>query len=311
MNNHLPDYLVIGHVTKDNIPGGAILGGTPSYAGLTAFHMGQRTAIVTSFGPDIPSMAVLDGIEIKGVPSGQSTAFENTYEDGVRHQKWLATGDPLSLKDVPPVWRNAPIVHLSPMAQEISPAMCGDFPNSLVCVTIQGWLRGRDAEYSVIYQSHPDLEASLGCIDILVLSLADVCGNRAAADHLLTSVKIGVETLGPEGCRVYHDGRVIHIPVKPEVEVDPTGAGDIFAAAFFIRYRQSSNIVEAAKFANACASLSVRKRGITGVPTLSQVETHMAELYANYGSKQIGSEVKDETGYVQCWSGISAGGAGR
>ena len=29
---------------------------------------------------------------------------------------------------------------------------------------------------------------------------------------------------------MYHNGQVKHIPVKPEVEVDPTGAGDIFAA---------------------------------------------------------------------------------
>ena len=39
-NLETPDYLVLGHVTKDNIPDGAILGGTPSYAGLTAHKLG-------------------------------------------------------------------------------------------------------------------------------------------------------------------------------------------------------------------------------------------------------------------------------
>jgi len=61
--------------------------------------------------------------------------------------------------------------------------------------------------------------------------------------------------------------------------VDPTGAGDIFAAAFFIRYRESADVIEAARFANACAALSVRKAGLAGVPTRSAVEARQAALY--------------------------------
>ncbi len=277
--NHTPDYLIIGHLTRDLVPGGAILGGTPGYAGLTAHRLGKRTAIVTSIGPDAPPMDILDGIEIVSVPAEATTTFENIYISGTRYQKWLATAASLLPEHVPPAWRQAPIVHLSPMAQELSPALCRQFPHSLVCVTIQGWLRGRDEENNVIFAPHPALDASLGCIDILVMSLADVGGDRAAADHLLTSVKIGVETLGPGGCRVYHNGEILHVPVKPEEEVDPTGAGDIFAAAFFVRYQETGNLLQAARFANACGSLSVRERGIGAVPTLREVQEHLAELY--------------------------------
>ncbi len=280
--NNIPEYVVIGHITKDNIPNGAILGGTPSYAGLTAYQLGRRAAIVTSYGPDAPSLAALNGVETKVVPGKQSTTFENIYIEGVRFQKWLASAAPLTLAHVPPAWRNAAIIHLSPMAQELSPGMCSHFPNSLVCVTIQGWLRGQDNENNVIYRPHPDLDASLGCIDILVMSLADVKGDRDAADHLLTSVKIGVETLGPQGCRVYHNGEVVHVPVEPEKEIDPTGAGDIFAAAFFIRYRDTGNVIRAAQFANACASISVRQMGIASVPRLVAVENRLTELYASH-----------------------------
>ena len=113
----------------------------------------------------------------------------------------------------------------------------------------------------------------------MVLSLADLFGDRAAMLHLLTSVKLGIETLGPEGCKVYYQGQVIHVPVRPEVEVDPTGAGDIFAAAFFIRYHESGDIIKAAQFANACASLSVRGRGMDSIPDLPEVEAHLRELY--------------------------------
>jgi len=274
-----PDYLIIGHILKDNVPGGAILGGTASYAGLTAAKLGQYVAALTSYGPDIPSLAPLNNIKIKAVPAPQSTTFENLYQNGVRYQKWFTGGVPLATKQIPREWRNAPIVHLAPMAQELSPDMCGQFRNSLVCVTMQGWLRGRNGQHNVIYQPHPDLEKWLPHIDILVLSLADVQGDRDTLDHFLNTVQLGVETLGPEGCRVYHRGTTTHVPVQPFEEVDPTGAGDIFAAAFFIRYRQTRDVIEAAQFANACASLSVKGTGMESVPSLAEVEKQIQTVY--------------------------------
>jgi hypothetical protein len=276
-----PDYLVIGHILKDKIPGGTMLGGTAAYAGLTAAKLGQYTVVLTSYGPDIPALVPLGNIKIKAVPAPQSTTFENVYHDGVRYQKWLAGGAPLTTDQIPKEWRNAPVVHLAPMAQEISPAMCGYFRSNLVCVTMQGWLRGQDDRNNVIFQPHPDLEKWLAHIDIMVLNLADVQGDQDMLDHFLNTAQLGVETLGPEGCRVYHRGTVTHIPVQPMKEVDPTGAGDIFAAAFFIRYRQTREVIAAAQFANACASLSVTKVGMDSVPFLDEVELHMSRIYGN------------------------------
>lgn len=280
MNQTLvPDYLLVGHVTKDNTPQGPILGGTCSYSGVTAYKLAQRVAIVTRVGPDIPSLDALAGIEIEYLINSVSTTFENVYQGGVRHQKLLAVSEPLSLENVPPTWRNTPIVHLAPIAQEISPAMSDDFPNSLICATIQGWLRGRDSQDNVIYQPHPELDAWLSRIDILVMSLEDVLGDKDQLTHFLTSARLGVETLGPRGCLVYYDGQTIPVPVEPAEEVDPTGAGDIFAAAFFIQYHKTRDFIRAAQFANACASMSVRRVGVEGSPSLAEVERRVLEMY--------------------------------
>jgi sugar/nucleoside kinase (ribokinase family) len=275
----LPDYLMLGHVTKDKTPDGPILGGTSSYAAVTARKLGQKVAIVTSVGPDIPSMATLDGIIVRCLPDAESTTFENVYENGVRFQKWSAKGGDLTLNDIPVEWRQAAIVHFGPVAQEVAPSLIGAFPNSLICATVQGWLRGRDAESNVIYQPTAELEDWLPRIDVMVMSPADVEGQRERLVHLLSSVKLGVETLGPEGCRVYHQGETFHIPVRPMEEVDPTGAGDIFAAAFFIEYQRSRDFVKAARFANACGSLSVRRVGVEGAPNLDEVLAWVTELY--------------------------------
>jgi len=274
-----PDYLIIGHVAKDNGPQGVLLGGTCSYAGLTARRLGQRTAAVTSYGPDIPSLTPLDGVRIESVPSRFSTQFRNIYQAGRRRQKWSATAAMLKDEHVPPAWRGASIVHLAPIAQEMSPAMCSRFRGSLVCVTVQGWLRGRAAGGNVVCRPHPELKERLAEIDVLVFGRSDLFGCRADMIPLLTSVGLAVETMGPGGCNVYHKGCVTHVPVKPEVEVDSTGAGDIFAAAFFVRYREGGDAVEAARFANACAALSVRKAGLAGVPTRIAAEAHQAALY--------------------------------
>ncbi len=282
LSERIPEYLVIGHVTKDLLSDGAILGGTCSYAALTAHKLGQRTAAITSSGPDIPQLQILDGIRMINIPSKHSTTFENLYFADGRVQKWYASSQKLSLDDVPANWRGAPIVHLAPIGQEISPSLCGQFPGSLICVTVQGWLRGTDELDTVIFEPHPQLKDWLPKIDILVMSLADVFGDEAALSEILGSVKLGVETLGPEGCKIYHEDRVIHIPVKPQPEIDPTGAGDIFAAAFFIRYRETRDFIQAGLFANACASLSVMKIGLEGIPELSEVETHKAAIYASY-----------------------------
>lgn len=277
--DHLPTYLVIGHVARDKTPKGAVLGGTCSYAGLTAHKLGHRVAAVTSYGPDIPSLIALDGIQIENVAHPFSTTFENIYRKGTRQQKWSATAAALSYDNVPAAWRKTPIVHLAPIAQEMSPAICAHFQESLLCATLQGWLRGWNGFLNVTYSRHPELTDWFSRIDVLVFSESDLFDDRAVLIPLLTRAKLAVETLGERGCRVYHNGRVTDVPVKVEKEVDPTGAGDIFAAAFFARYRERGDFINAARFANACAALSVRKTGLESVPSLPEVEAHVCEIY--------------------------------
>jgi sugar/nucleoside kinase (ribokinase family) len=54
-----------------------------------------------------------------------------------------------------------------------------------------------------------------------------------------------------------------HVPVTPVQEADPTGAGDIFAAAFFIRlHRNNGDPWDAARFANGIAAATVKAVGL-------------------------------------------------
>ena len=81
--------------------------------------------------------------------------------------------------------------------------------------------------------------------------------------------------------------RETKIPPRPAHEVDPTGAGDIFATAFMIRLQETGDQVQSARFANITASFGVEHEGVTGIPSREQVlaytkATHLCckRLYA-------------------------------
>ena len=65
-------------------------------------------------------------------------------------------------------------------------------------------------------------------------------------------------------------------PNPPDV-IDPTGAGDTFTAAFLIRYSETRDPVEAARFANVTASFSVEGQSYTTMPSREQVDAYLAE----------------------------------
>ena len=56
---------------------------------------------------------------------------------------------------------------------------------------------------------------------------------------------------------------------------DLTGAGDVFAAAFLIRYADTDDPWEAARWGAAAASLVIEGPGVDAVPTLAAVEARL------------------------------------
>lgn len=54
--------------------------------------------------------------------------------------------------------------------------------------------------------------------------------------------------------------------------MDPTRAGDVFAAAFLVEYCRSGDPLASARFAGCAASFCVEAQGTAGIPPLAQVE---------------------------------------
>jgi hypothetical protein len=265
-----PEYLIIGHVTRDLVPGGERPGGTAAYAGLTALAWGARTALVTSCPPSC-NLSALDGMLIQKVLSGRETVFENRYHDGKREQWIRSVAESLGSVHIPQPWLTPSIVHLAPVAGEVKPGLLSPFTGSLRCVTLQGWMREVDSEGKVRHAVQPDAEAAARGADAAVFSLDDVDGDAAEAERLARMCPAAAVTDGAQGCRVYWRGEVQAFRAPPEPEIDPTGAGDIFAAIFFLRLKETGNAWEAARMATTLASISVTRSGLDGVPKRGEI----------------------------------------
>jgi sugar/nucleoside kinase (ribokinase family) len=261
------DHLLIGHVCKDLTPGGARLGGTVSFGALMAQALGQRTGVVTS-GPDTldPLLAPLEGVPLCRIPADEPTTFENVYTAAGRVQTLRGRAARLTYADVPEAWRNPQIVHLAPVADEVDPALAAAFPGAFVGVTPQGWMRAWDEAGHVTYRPWRDPEAVLRHTDALALSIEDVQGDEAAARAFAGMTHVVVMTRSGEGATLYVDGSAQNIPAPRVRPRDETGAGDIFATAFFIHMSRTGDPLAAARFATTLASDSVRRDGIDSIP---------------------------------------------
>jgi sugar/nucleoside kinase (ribokinase family) len=71
---------------------------------------------------------------------------------------------------------------------------------------------------------------------------------------------------------MFQQGRPAHVAPFAVPEVDPTGAGDVFATALLLRLAEQATPAAAARFAAATAALSVQGPGIAAIPDRPTVE---------------------------------------
>jgi sugar/nucleoside kinase (ribokinase family) len=269
------DCLIVGHLCLDEKAEGFRLGGTVTYAGIAASSLGYRVGIVTSARPDVDLSLLRDrSIQVECRHSRKTTQFRNTYTaEGHRRQQLLARADDLGIADVPQIWQGAPLVLLSPVVQEIEGSLIDAFSaSSLLGLTLQGWLRTWDVNGAVTPTQWREAAEHLRRVNVVVLSLEDVGGDWDEAMRYARMAHLGIITLAGEGAAVVRGGETRRFPARPARVVDPTGAGDVFAAAFLIRYYETADAVAACQFANVMASLSTEEKGWKSIPSRSDVE---------------------------------------
>jgi hypothetical protein len=265
------DYLVIGHVSNDLAPQGSILGGTVAYAGRTAQALGLRVRAITSAEKGF-DFSQLENIEILHMPSTQSTTFENRYTSEGRVQILHGRASDIRVEDVPHGWWSANIVHLGPIVDEVDTTLIKSFPDALLCITPQGWLRHWDGEGRVNMVGWDQISDLLPPANAVVISMEDLADDPQSAQDMASRCEILAVTDAAKGARVFWNGQYSDVPAPTVEEVDPTGSGDIFAAAFFVHLYQTNDPFEAARFANILAAASVTRQGLASTPTREEIQ---------------------------------------
>jgi 1D-myo-inositol 3-kinase len=278
LNEQQPqDFVVVGHVCQDLLPdGGLSLGGSVSYATTTAYRMGYRVGVVTSAGPDLHVSHVLPGVEVVCHPAATTTLFENIYEDGRRKQFVHQRAEVITCEQIPPLWRRAPMAYLGSIDQEIDESVFHCFADDvLIGVMPQGFFRRWDERGQVYFTAWEPSQSVLRRINVLVISELDVPDPQQLVSDWGRFINIIAVTHAERGATIYQAGESCYYPARPTRQVDPTGAGDVFTAAFLIRLLETGDPCQAAAFANVVASFSIEQPGVDGIPLRSEVEAYM------------------------------------
>ena len=276
-----PNYLMLGHITSDLLPDGSTIpGGTALYAARTAQRLGMSPAIVSATATlpvDWPST-----VPVASVAGSYAPIFENRYTPDGRIQFLHGEAPPLTIADVPNAWRTAQIVHLGPILVETHLELMANFPDALIGMTPQGMMRQWQPPFpcQIHYTPFDPDPALLARINILVMSIEDVHGDQSVAERYAQHCGIVALTHGANGADIYLAGVPYHINAYPAVERDPTGAGDVFAAALMVRYAETRNAIDAAQFAAVVAAASVEGLGISTIPDRATIEARLNNYHA-------------------------------
>jgi sugar/nucleoside kinase (ribokinase family) len=227
--------------------------------------------VVTAVADDFPFLETFNEISIHNVGSASTTVFENIYNNKRREQFIGSVAASIHADQIPDAWKSTPILYICPIANEVMPDVINQFPEALIGIGAQGWFREWDDGGRVKHKKWVGAESVVSRADVVVYSELDIEEPYAFAKEISRLVPTVIVTQSSRGADLFIGNKRTHVPAYKIEEVDPTGAGDVFAAAFLIRYRECRDAVEAAKFACCTASFVCEKEGTAGIPTFRQV----------------------------------------
>lgn len=101
--------------------------------------------------------------------------------------------------------------------------------------------------------------------------LTGAASDEEAARSLAAGGRVVALKQGERGSTVFTQEEEFHVPGFPVDEVDPTGAGDCYGAAFLVGLLRGWELRDVARFANATGALAVTKQGpMEGAPTYKE-----------------------------------------
>jgi sugar/nucleoside kinase (ribokinase family) len=261
----VPRIAVVGNLSRDRVDGAPPrVGGPPFYAGRALHVLGHPAAIAVKFAEIhrnelLPALVAL-GLPVFWRPALSTATYAFSYDGDVRSMAVEELGEPWAPEDLhgwaAEALRGADWVHVGALAQ-------GEFsPETLAALAAggerrlsfdgQGLVRpARTGPLELDPQTDPDV---LRHVTVLKLS-------EEEAQALVGSLEEGalaelgppevIVTLGSRGSIVVAGGELVQVPARPLEDVDPTGAGDAFAASYVVARSRGFQPLAAARRATS------------------------------------------------------------
>lgn len=276
------DYVTVGHVTVDVMAadGSRRPGGGAFYSALQAARMGLRTLIVTQGSPrEIEALMEphRGELELQILPAPATTTLATSGSGAERTQRVLAWAGLITET----ITVDTQILHLAPVARETSAIWRGQA--DFVGFTPQGLARAWDEDGEIVPAPLPSDESSLSAL------LPDSCSavviseqERASCAPLLTAASASGAVLA---ITAGAGATTVHMPAGGVAGVrapaiahprDDLGAGDVFAAAFFIALREGHSPARAASYGNAAAAIRIQGTGTDAIGDRCAIEAQLA-----------------------------------
>ncbi len=262
----------MGTLTRDRNEIGSrvfrCVGGAVWHAGTALADLGVRTVVVTRVAAedeDLVAALRAAGVEVRWQPSRHTTVFVNRYPAGnpdLRTQLAPALAEPIQPSALAEALHDADLALLGPLhpddlAEDIGTAFAGRRP-AVVAIDVQGYTRA--IRNGVVVQSVDRRLTEISALCDIIKAGRDeaklISGSpdaaRAAGE--LAKLHAGREvvvTCGTDGAFIAHQGRIHHEPAVPASIADPTGAGDIFLAAYVAKRLEGDGVRPSAGFAAA------------------------------------------------------------
>ena len=268
------DILTIGNLTEDiNIINNKMhtsIGGTSFYAYKVAEKLGYDLRIVTEISEKLNVAKKINPKKIISQKAQLHTIFENTYLKGKRNQKVLnAPGKIISKNIIKKLEKVDPkIVFYCPILNELDSGFFSLFNKSIKICNLQGFMRKTLKQSILSKKNLPNINFKI--FDAVILSEIDT--NFENALKISSSSKIVCYTMGKKGVKIIINKEIKFFKTLDVIDVDETGAGDVWGASFIIfYYLMKKDLNESATLSNISASLSVTGISDKKIPKYNEI----------------------------------------
>lgn len=272
-----------------------VLSGCSTNAALAVSYLGEQATLVGAVGPDFRAQLEGDltrrGINSHLLPSRQTGGFSLYYynEQGDRELTVLGEADPIGVFTEGA--KDADFLLIGPILGEIGIDLVKalrQVSDAPIMVDPQGLLRGiKDGK--IVHELSDDF--------VQIAKVATVVKANELETRVVTGIEprdepekavralyeygcqIAITTLAEAGSIIYDGKKITIIPPYTTNAIDPTGAGDTYAAGFMVKYLETPNdLAGVGCFASSVSSVMVENSGPDFPLTRAEVDRRQAHL---------------------------------